>query len=324
MMTSLPLGSALTSRGGVLAGRLVPIALLLLAIPSRLLNLEAFAGKFDEGIRGTQLMLMAAGFRPFRDIFASQGPLSLDVFYPTYALFGQTLGAARLAPALFSIVGVVLAAWTARHAGGLVAGAVAGLLLTLSPIFLKNSRLALVEVPALVPAIGAVGAALAYGSSGDRRWLVGAGVLMALALAIKPIVAPALLPIGLAILVRGRGWLLQSGWVWAGPLSHHPHDWGQTAGFGTGFLPFGTKRQVRGRAKPSTGRRSGTPGVPRGSGRSRTARTRGSSTSTTSPITGPSPASRRATTSATPASRSGPTSRRSWRGTASSWTVGGS
>jgi hypothetical protein len=206
MITSIPLRSALTSRAGVVAGWLGLFALLAIAIPTRLLNLEAFAGKFDEGIRGTQLMLMAAGYRPFRDIFASQGPLSLDAFYPTYALFGQTLGAARLASALLSIVGVVVAAWIARCAGGLVAGAVTGLLLTLSPIFIKNSRLALVEVPALVPALGAVGAALAYGRSGDRRWLVGAGVLMGLALAIKPIVAPALVPIGLAILIRGRGW----------------------------------------------------------------------------------------------------------------------
>src|SRR3954469_18180279 len=127
MMTSIPLSSAPTSRAAVLTGWLGTLVLLALAIPSRVLNLEAFAGKFDEGIRGTQLMLMAAGYRPFRDIFASQGPLSLDLFYPTYMLFGQTLGAARRAPALFSVVGVVVAAWTARQtgerAGGLVAGA---------------------------------------------------------------------------------------------------------------------------------------------------------------------------------------------------------
>jgi hypothetical protein len=211
-LTSLPLSLPRTTRASAVVGWVGLLVLLAVAIPTRVLNLEAFAGKFDEGIRGTQLMLMAAGYRPFREIFASQGPLSLDVFFPTYMLFGQTLGAARLAPALFSIVGVVVAAWAARYAGGrttagLVAGAVTGLLLALSPIFLKNSRLALVEVPALVPAIGAVGAALAYGRSGDRRWLVGAGVLMALALAIKPLAAPALVPIGLAILVRGRGWL---------------------------------------------------------------------------------------------------------------------
>lgn len=208
MITSVPLRIASSARASLLVGRVGIVALLAAAVPTRVLNLESFAGKFDEGIRGAQLMLMAAGYRPFRDIFAAQGPLSLDVFLPTYLLFGQTLGAARLAPALFSIVGVLVAAWTARHCAGLVAGAVAGFLLLVSPIFLKNSRLALVEVPALVPALAAVGAALAYGRSGDRRWLVGSGVLMAVALAIKPMAAPALVPIGLAILLRGRGWLV--------------------------------------------------------------------------------------------------------------------
>src|SRR4051812_35854333 len=162
MMTSIPLSSARTSRAGVLAGWVGLIVLLALAIPTRLLNLDAFAGKFDEGIRGAQLMLMAAGYRPFRDIFASQGPLSLDVFYPTYLLFGQTLGAARMAPAVFSAAGVVLGAWIARQAAGRVAGVVTGLLLLVTPISLKTPRLALVEVPALVPALAAVGAALSY------------------------------------------------------------------------------------------------------------------------------------------------------------------
>lgn len=216
MITSVPLRAALTSRAGSIVSGVGLLVLLALAIPSRLLNLEAFAGKFDEGIRGTQLMLMAVGYRPFREIFASQGPLSLDIFYPTYMLFGQTLGAARMAPALFSVVGVLVAAWTARHAGGLVAGAAAGLLLTISPIFLKNSRLALVEVPALVPAMAAVGCALAYGRGGDRRWLAGAGVLMAVSLAIKPMAAPALVAIGLAILLREPGRV--RGWLTAGLL----------------------------------------------------------------------------------------------------------
>src|SRR5947207_8612284 len=196
MITPFPLRTVSSSRVGVLAGRVGLLVLIVLAVPTRVLNLDAFAGKFDEGIRGAQLMLMAAGYRPFRDIFASQGPLSLDVFYPTYMLFGQTLGAARLAPALFSVVGVGLGAWIAWRCAGPLAGAVTGALLLISPIYLKNSRLALVEVPALVPALAAVGAALAYGRTGDRRWMAGAGLLMALALAIKPMAAPALVPIG--------------------------------------------------------------------------------------------------------------------------------
>src|SRR5438874_5233902 len=129
MITSFPLRAVSSSRVGVLAGPVGLVVLLVLAVPTRILNLDAFAGKFDEGIRGAQLMLMAAGYRPFRDIFASQGPLSLDVFYPTYMLFGQTLGAARLAPALFSLVGVALGGWIAWRCAGALAGTLTATLL---------------------------------------------------------------------------------------------------------------------------------------------------------------------------------------------------
>jgi Dolichyl-phosphate-mannose-protein mannosyltransferase len=184
---------------GEIAGLL---ALLAVALPTRLVNLDAFVGKFDEGIRGEQLLLMAAGFRPFRDIFASQGPLSLDVFYPTFMLFGQTLGAARLGAVVLSVVGLLLTVWAARLVGGIVAAVTTGVVLLLSPTYLKNSRLALVEIPALAPAVAAVGAALVYQRGGDRRWLLSSGALLALALLIKPIVIPAAIPIGLLILLR--------------------------------------------------------------------------------------------------------------------------
>ena len=202
MIRTLPLPQVQARRIGTVVEGAGALALLA-AGAVRLVNLDAFAGKFDEGIRGAQLLLMAAGYRPFRDIFASQGPLSLDLFYPTFMLFGQTLGAARLAPAILSVAGLFLAAWTARAVAGPVAGATAGVVLLLSPSYLKNSRLALVEVPAMVPALAAVGAALAYQRGGDRRWLVTSGALLALALLVKPMVLPAAIPIGLAVLLRG-------------------------------------------------------------------------------------------------------------------------
>ncbi|MFN8521695.1 MAG: glycosyltransferase family 39 protein [Chloroflexota bacterium] len=169
---------------------------------SRLVNLDTFVGKFDEGIRGGQLLLMAAGYRPFRDIFASQGPLSLDIYYPAFMLFGETLGAARVTPAVLSIVGLVLTAVAARMVAGNVAGFVAGGILALSPAFLKNARLALVEVPALAPATGAVVAMLAYQAGAGRGWLAGSAVLAALAVLIKPMVLPVMAPLAILLLVR--------------------------------------------------------------------------------------------------------------------------
>src|SRR4051794_28684846 len=71
--------------------------LLAVAVAMRLVNLGVYSGLFDEGIRAEQLFLMSAGYRPFRDIFAAQGPLLLDMLHPWFVLFGQDLVAARLA-----------------------------------------------------------------------------------------------------------------------------------------------------------------------------------------------------------------------------------
>ena len=187
--------------------------LLAAALATRLVNLEAFSAKFDEGIRVEQLLLMRAGFRPVRDIFTAQGPLSLDIFYPAYLLFGETLGAARAAVVVFSLAGLLAVYWTARQAVGRWAGLIAVLLLALSPLYLKNSRLALLEVPALVPATAALGASLAYQRSSEAggwesrlgsRWLLLSAAAFAIAILIKPIVLGVALPIGLALVLRPR------------------------------------------------------------------------------------------------------------------------
>jgi len=190
-------------------GLLAPI--LGLGLAMRSVNLGAYSGLFDEGIRTEQLFLMSAGYRPFRDIFAAQGPLLLDLLHPWYVLFGQDLVAARLSVALYSLVGLAGTYWVGRLAGGRLGGAAAALFLALSPLYLEGSRLALAEVPALAPAILAIGAGLMYmrrcavaGQPQRRGWLLAAGILLAVSVSMKPITLAACVPIGLAILSRGR------------------------------------------------------------------------------------------------------------------------
>src|SRR3954451_14019206 len=89
-----------------------------LAIWLRLDNLETYTGSFDEGIRSEQLLLMSAGYRPFRDIFASQRPLLLHLLFPFFQAFGQTLEAARLVVLVCSVVALAGAGWSARPAVG--------------------------------------------------------------------------------------------------------------------------------------------------------------------------------------------------------------
>src|SRR5688572_12575082 len=66
------------------------LLILLLAVATRAVNLDyrAVFPEGDEGIRGVQLMLMQAGFRPLGEIYASQGPLLLDLLFPLYQLYG--------------------------------------------------------------------------------------------------------------------------------------------------------------------------------------------------------------------------------------------
>jgi hypothetical protein len=188
-------------RADLLTG-LVLCALLGVALVTRLVNLDAYTGKFDEGIRLEQLLLMRAGFRPVRDIFAGQGPLSLDLFYGPYLWFGQSLAAARGAVVLCSLFALLAAYWTASQVAGRLAGLLAVLLLVLSPLYLKNSRLALLEVPALAPAMLALGAALRYQRDGRRGWLALSAVALASALLIKPLVIGVAVPIGLSLLAQ--------------------------------------------------------------------------------------------------------------------------
>ncbi len=168
----------------------------------RLPNIDAYTGKFDEGIRTAQLMLMSHGFRPVRDIFASQGPLSLDIFFPFWELSGGTLGGARLGVVIYSLVAILLAGAIARNIGGTVAGVATAVVLAISPTFLKNSRLALVEIPALVPALGAL-IVILHGRKRHSTLAAGAGaVLLATALMVKPMVAPVLAPFAALLMLR--------------------------------------------------------------------------------------------------------------------------
>jgi predicted membrane-bound mannosyltransferase len=163
------------------------VALLLIAVLMRGINLTGLSGDLGEGIRGIQLLLMRAGFRPFDDIYSSQGPLLLDLLYPLYVAFGGSLAAVRLAVAAYSLIGVVGVYLVSRVLAGPVGAAAATTLLVLSPTYLRNSRQALAETVALGPAILAVWAAVHYQRRGGNGWLIAAGSLLAISLLIKPI-----------------------------------------------------------------------------------------------------------------------------------------
>jgi 4-amino-4-deoxy-L-arabinose transferase-like glycosyltransferase len=218
MADSLHEKCSLSKRG--LPGRMVRIILLTavlgLALWLRITNLDAYTGSFDEGIRSQQMLLMSAGFRPFRDIFASQGPLLLDLLYPFYRLFGESLAAVRSGVVACSAVALLGAWWTARLGAGRVAGLAAAAILAVSPSFLEGSRLALAEVPTIAPSLLALVCLLAYRRAGDRRLLVLSAVCCAVAVLIKPMVLHVGAPIAVLLLWPSGGTARGIGgrWQW--------------------------------------------------------------------------------------------------------------
>ena len=179
-------------------------AIVLLAGLARLPNLDLYTISFPEGIRAAQLQLMAAGYRPCVEIFCNQGPLLFYALYPPFLLFGQTLEAVRSGVVIFSLVGIGATYWAGHLLGGRTAAIVAAGLVALSPTYLKFSRLALAEVPAVAPAVLAVGAALLFQRTGRDRWLVAAALLVALSLLLKPVTLAVCAPVGLSVLLWPR------------------------------------------------------------------------------------------------------------------------
>lgn len=186
-------------------GWLSIIALACLA--TRVVNIDRYTGSYPEGIRAEQLFLMAAGFRPFQDIFSDQGPWLLQVLYPGYLLFGGSLVGVRSMVVVASLVGLIGLYWLLRRTTGPVAALAGIVMLGLSPIYLQFSRLAVAEVLALAPAILALGCALRFGQHHAARWLYLASACLAISLLIKPITIGSVVPVGLAVwLAGGRRW----------------------------------------------------------------------------------------------------------------------
>jgi predicted membrane-bound mannosyltransferase len=170
--------------GRTLAPQLAEWAALLavvgVAVALRLPGLADPTDLSDEGIRGVQLRLLAAGYRPVAEIYASQGPLSLWLFWPMTALFGPDIVVGRLTAVVSSLVTLAGVVWIARALAGPLSGIAAGLVLAASPGFLENSRLAFVEAPSIapVPAIRWTGLAVRLVSAagrGDARQADGGG-----------------------------------------------------------------------------------------------------------------------------------------------------
>ena len=180
-------------------------ALTLLAV---VLRLPAFTSSrhlvFDDGTYGVSVLDMRHGLAPYRGVFSAQGPLHFPLLYVGDLLGFRTLDGPRVAPLLAGVL-ATLASWAvARRIAGSTAGLVAGALVATSGSMIWTTGQVTGDGIASAIAVAAVWAAVAYRDDPRLGRAVLTGVVIGAALAVKPLVATAALPVGWWLWSRRR------------------------------------------------------------------------------------------------------------------------
>jgi 4-amino-4-deoxy-L-arabinose transferase-like glycosyltransferase len=184
----------------------------LLAIVGVVVRLPTFlssrALSFDDGVYGASVVDMRRGLLPYREVFSSQGPLHLPLLYVGDLVGLHTIDAPRLTPLLAGVVVAISIRASARRLGATSAAAFgAGLLVATTGTMLWTTGQITGDGPAAALTALAVWVALVYRD--EPRWwrAVLTGVLFGGALATKPVVVAAVVPLAL--------------WLWAARRRAH-------------------------------------------------------------------------------------------------------
>jgi len=179
-----------------------------LAALTIVLRLPAFLSSrhlvFDDGTYGVSVLDMRHGLAPYRGVFSAQGPLHFPLLYVGDLLGFRTIDGPRVAPMLAGVLATVGAWAIARRIAGSTAGLIAGVLVATSGSMIWTTGQVTGDGMASALAVAAVWAALAYRDDPRLRRAVVAGLLMGAALAVKPLVATAALPVGWWLWSRRR------------------------------------------------------------------------------------------------------------------------
>jgi hypothetical protein len=163
-------------------------------------HLEGLNWGYDEGVHLMIARLVWSGYRPYSEVSATQGPLFVYSVALGFGLLGTSAAACRLVTVFYAVIGLIAVALAARELGGWLSGLSAAVLLVLTPEFGRLSKAAMADVPAISMAALAILSTLRYLATGHRVWLIPAGLTFGLGCLIKLAIAPALLPLGLAVL----------------------------------------------------------------------------------------------------------------------------
>jgi 4-amino-4-deoxy-L-arabinose transferase-like glycosyltransferase len=184
------------------------LVLVLTSLALRLPFLTASQIDYDEGVYWESLRALSAGHALFTSVYSSQPPAFLHVISAFYTILGQSLAAARAGVVVQSLTGIVATYQVARLAFGPKAGLVAGALLAIDPLYLRQSVALEADGPCV--AIGMVAIALAATAGGRESRLASseralAGAALALAVLTKILAVAFLVPVVVVLLMPFEG-----------------------------------------------------------------------------------------------------------------------
>ncbi len=167
-----------------LVGRMLPLAILLLAAALRLIDLGSRAFHHDESIHALTATYRLSEFVHIYDP-VYHGPFLYYANALVYSLFGISDVSARLLPALAGIALVAVVPWLFGRQLGRYGTALAMLFLAISPAFLYYSRFLRNDIYIALVTMLAMGALIRYVERPQRRWLLLAASALGLGLVIK-------------------------------------------------------------------------------------------------------------------------------------------
>ena len=179
-----------------------------LAVLTIVLRLPAFLSSrhlvFDDGTYGVSVLDMRHGLAPYRGVFSAQGPLHFPLLYVGDLLGLRTIDGPRVAPMLAGVLATIASWAIARRLAGSRAGVIAGVLVATSGSMIWTTGQVTGDGIASALAVAAVWAAVVYRDDPRLLRALITGALMGAALAVKPLIATAALPVGWWLWSRRR------------------------------------------------------------------------------------------------------------------------
>jgi len=165
-------------------------------------HLGGFACDDDEGMFLMTGKMVQLGYPLYTEVWFNYFPAFFVSLATAFKLFGCSVAVGRSVVVLFATTGLLGVALIAQELTGRLGALSALILLALAPHFLKLSRTAMADVPAIALATISIAFALYYVRTGRRRWLILAGVAFSVSLLVKLITAFAIVPLLLSVLLR--------------------------------------------------------------------------------------------------------------------------